>query len=424
MLIKRLPYAAVSVSPTSSGRAGPRPRERLSLAEARRVALAAQGFADRPLGRAVDARALRARVTDRVGLLQIDSVNVLQRAHYLPAFSRLGPYDRAALDRFSGRSPRKLFEYWGHEASLLPVALWPLMQWRMARAHEDAWGGMRRVAVERADLVATVLADIADRGPLRVSELAHHDDPRGPKGPWWDWSDVKRAVEYLFWSGAITSARRVRFERSYDIPERVIPAEIRTLPTPSADEAQRELLRIAARAMGVATEPDLRDYFRLPAAESKARVAELAEAGDLQPVTVDGWGAPAYLAPGARVPRSVDARAVVGPFDSLIWARPRVERLFGFRYRIEIYTPKPKRVYGYYVLPFLLGDQLVARVDLKADRAAGALLVQAAHAEPGAPVETAEALAIELRALAGWLDLGDVVVVGPGNLARALAAVS
>lgn len=412
----------MSVSLTSSGRPARRPRERLSLAEARRVALAAQGFADRPLGRAVDARALRARVIDRVGLLQIDSVNVLQRAHYLPAFSRIGPYDRQLLDRFSGRSPRRLFEYWGHEASLLPVALWPLMQWRMARVHDDAWGGMRRVAVERPDLVATVLADIADRGPLRVSELAHHDDPHGPKGPWWDWSDVKRAVEYLFWSGAITSARRVRFERSYDLPDRVIPAAIRALPTPTAEDAQRELVRIAVRSMGVATEPDLRDYFRLPAAESKARVAELIEAGDLQPVAVEGWAAPAYLARGARIPRSVDARAVVGPFDSLIWARPRVERLFGFRYRIEIYVPKPKRVYGYYVLPFLLGDQLVARVDLKADRAAGALLVKAAHAEPGAPMETAEALATELRSLAGWLDLGDVVVVGPGNLARALAS--
>ncbi len=423
--VRFVPYreALVSMPSASPGRSVRRPRERLSLPEARRVALAAQGFADRPLGRPVDARALRSRVIDRVGLLQIDSVNVLQRAHYLPAFSRLGPYDPELLDRFSGYAPRKLFEYWGHEASLLPVDLWPLMQWRMARVHNDAWGGMRRIAVERPDLVAAVLADIADRGPLSVSELAHHDEPRGPKGPWWDWSDVKRAVEYLFWGGEITSARRVRFERRYDIPERVIPAAIRAVPTPTVEEAQRELLRIAARAMGVATEPDLRDYFRLPSTESKLRVAELVEAGELQPVAVDGWTAPAYLSPGARVPRSVDAQAIVGPFDSLIWERPRVERLFGFRYRIEIYVPKPKRVYGYYVLPFLLGDQLVARVDLKADRAAGALLVQAAHAEPGAPTETAEALAAELRSMAGWLGLSDVVIVGQGDLAPALAAV-
>ncbi len=417
--------AAVGTTPTTPTDARAiAMREHLSLAEARRVALAAQGFADKPLGRAVDARALRSRVIDRVGLLQIDSVNVLQRAHYLPAFSRLGPYDVDQLDKLAGYAPRRMFEYWGHEASLLPVELWPLMQWRMARVHDDAWGGMRRVAKERPGLVAAVLADITDRGPLRVADLSHHDEPRGPKGPWWDWSDVKRAVEYLFWSGEITSARRVRFERRYDIPSRVIPAAVRAIPTPSTEDAQRELIRIASRAMGVATEPDLRDYFRLSSAESKARVAELVEAGELLPVAVEGWTAPAYLAPGTRIPRSVDARAIVGPFDSLIWERPRVERLFGLRYRIEIYVPKPKRVYGYYVLPFLLGDQLVGRVDLKADRAAGALLVQAAHAEPGAPPETAEALMTELRAMAAWLGLSDVVVVGPGDLAPALAAVS
>ncbi|MBJ7469997.1 MAG: YcaQ family DNA glycosylase [Solirubrobacteraceae bacterium] len=395
-------------------------RERLSADEARRVALAAQGFAQPPLGRAVDGRALRSRVLRPVGLLQIDSVNVLQRAHYLPAFSRLGAYDTDLLDRLSAHAPRRLFEYWGHEASLLPVDLWPLMQWRMARVHEDAWGGMRRIAKDRPDLVSAVLADIADRGPLRVAELAHHDEPRGPKGPWWDWSDVKRAVEFLFWSGEITSAGRVRFERRYDIPERVIPATVRARPTPSVDEAQRELLRVAARSMGLATEPDLRDYFRLPAAESKARVAELVEAGDLQPIGVEGWPAPAYLAPSARIPRRVDARALVGPFDSLVWNRPRVERLFGMRYRIEIYVPKPKRVYGYYVLPFLLGDRLVARVDLKADRTAGVLRVQAAHREPDAPLQTAESLASELQALSGWLGLTGVAVAGPGDLAADL----
>ena len=403
-------------------RAAGRRRERLSAAEARRVALAAQGFAEPPLDRPVDTRALRARVLDRVGLIQIDSVNVLQRAHYLPTFSRLGAYDVGLLDKLSHYAPRRLFEYWGHEASLIPVELHPHLRWRMRRAHDDAWGGMRRIATERPELVAAVLDDLRARGPLTASQLAHLDAPRAPKGPWWDWSDVKRALEFLFWSGEITSARRRRFERLYDVPERVIPAAVLAAPTPDDDEAQRTLLKVAARALGVATEPDLRDYFRLPSAESKARIPELVESGDLLPVAVEGWSAPAYLAPGARVPRKVEARALVGPFDSLIWERPRVERVFGFRYRIEIYVPKEQRVHGYYVLPLLLGDELVARVDLKSDRAAGALLVQAAHAEPGAPPETAEALAVELRRMAAWLGLDDVVDVGAGDLSPALRA--
>jgi uncharacterized protein YcaQ len=396
----------------------------LSAAEARRVALAAQGFAEpRALDRPVDTRALRSRVLDRVGLIQIDSVNVLQRAHYLPAFSRLGPYDTELLDNLAHYAPRRLFEYWGHEASLIPVELHPHLRWRMRRAHDDAWGGMRRIARDRPDLVAAVLEDLRDRGPLTAAQLAHLDDPRGPKGPWWDWSDVKRALEFLFWSGEITSARRRRFERLYDVPERVLPASVIAAPTPPDDEAQRELLRVAARSLGIATEPDLRDYFRLPAADAKLRVPELVEAGELLPVAVEGWRGPAYMAPGARVPRQVDARALVGPFDSLIWERPRVERVFGFRYRIEIYVPKEQRVHGYYVLPLLLGDRLVARVDLKSDRAAGALLVQAAHAEPDAPPETAEALAAELRRMAAFLGLDDVTVVGAGDLAPALQRV-
>jgi uncharacterized protein YcaQ len=414
---------ADTAEPTRRRKTEGRRREQLSAAQARRVALAAQGFAEPPLGRDVDGRALRSRVLDRVGLIQIDSVNVLQRAHYLPAFSRLGGYDTNLLDKLSHYAPRRLFEYWGHEASLIPVELQPHLRWRMRRAHDDAWGGMRRIATDRPELVAAVLDDIRARGPLTAAQLAHLDAPREAKGPWWDWSDVKRALEFLFWSGEVTSARRVRFERRYDVPERVLPAAIIDAPTPDDDEAQRTLLRTAARAMGVATEPDLRDYFRLPSADSKLRVAELVEAGDLLPVAVEGWKAPAYLAPGARVPRSVDARALVGPFDSLIWERPRVERVFGFRYRIEIYVPKEQRVHGYYVLPFLLGDELVGRVDLKSDRAGRALLVQAAHTEPEADAgDVAEPLAVELRRLAAWLDLDDVVVVGAGDLAPALAA--
>ena len=392
----------------------------LSLGEARRMALGAQGFAEAALGREADVRALRSRVIARVGLIQIDSVNVLQRAHYLPAFSRLGSYDTSLLDRLSWYAPRRLFEYWGHEASLLPVELWPLMQWRMRRAHDEAWGGMRDVNRRRPDLVAAVLEEIRARGPVTAAGVAHLDEPRSRKGPWWDWSDVKRALEFLFWSGEITSARRRRFERLYDVPERVLPAAVLATPVPAEDEAQRALLRIAAKAMGVATEADLRDYFRLSAVDAKPRVAELVAAGDLVPVAVEGWTQPAFVAPGARVPRRVDARALVGPFDSLVWNRPRIERLFGFRYRIEIYVPEPQRVHGYYVLPFLLGDRLVARVDLKSDRAASALLVQAAHAEPGAPDETPAALAGELRRMATWLGLDDVLVGDRGDLAAGL----
>jgi len=399
-----------------------RPVERLSAAQARRIALAAQGFADpRPAG-APTGWAVR-RLIDRVGLVQIDSVNVLQRAHYLPLFSRVGPYDTALLDRTAHYAPRRLFEYWGHEASLLPVGLQPALRWRMDRAIDDAWGGMRRIRHERPELVAQVLEEVRARGPVAASEVLEEERPKRT-GPWWDWSDVKRAFEWLFWSGQITSARRRGFERLYDLPERVLPAEVIAAPTPAIDHAQRTLLRVAARSLGVASERDLRDYFRLDASEARARVAELVEAGDLWPVQVQGWSAPAYLAPAARLPRRVHARALVGPFDSLVWERSRAERLFGFRYRIEIYVPAPKRVHGYYVLPFLLGDRLVARVDLKADRQGGALRVQAAHAEPDAPAQTAVELRAELESMAGWLGLERLDVVARGDLAPALAATS
>src|SRR5215213_2472621 len=395
-----------------------RPVERLSAAQARRIALAAQGFADPPPAGAPNGWAVR-RLIDRVGLVQIDSVNVLQRAHYLPLFSRAGPYDTALLDRAAHYAPRRLFEYWGHEASLLPVALQPALRWRMDRAAHEAWGGIRRIQRERPELVAQVLDEVRERGPVAASEVLEHERPKRT-GPWWDWSDVKRAFEWLFWSGQITSARRRGFERLYDLPERVLPADVIATPTPTIEDAQRELVRIAARSLGVASERDLRDYFRLDLADARARVAELEEAGELVPVEVEGWTAPAYLDPAARMPRKVEACALVGPFDSLIWERSRVERLFGFRYRIEIYVPAPKRVHGYYVLPFLLGDRLVGRVDLKADRAAGTLVVRAAHGEPDAPRGTASALSGELRAMAGWLGFERVKVERRGGLAKGL----
>jgi uncharacterized protein YcaQ len=374
-----------------------RRRETLSAAEARRLALAAQGFgasAPRTLG----------GVLRRVGLIQIDSVNVLSRAHYLPPFARLGAYDRDALDRLAHYAPRRVFEYWGHEASLIPVATQPLLRWRMERAHN--WGGVRRIAQERPDLVARVLEQVRERGPVAAGELEEQRPRRS--GPWWDWSDVKRALEYLFWDGEITSARRRGFERLYDVPERVLPREVLATPTPPEDEAIRGLVRLAARACGVASERDLRDYWRLPVADARRAVAELVEAGELLPVTVDGWGVPAYLDASAKIPRRIDARALIGPFDSLIWERSRAERLFGFRYRIEIYVPAPQRVHGYYVLPFLLGDRLVGRVDLKADRQEGVLRVQAEHFEDHAEPASRDALDVTLREMAGWLGLEGV----------------
>jgi uncharacterized protein YcaQ len=375
-------------------------RGRLSAAQARRLALGAQGFA---APRNAEGRALQ-RVLASTQLLQIDSVNVVERAHYVPAFSRLGPYDKAALDRMAHYAPRRLFEFWGHEASLLPVDLWPHMQWRMERANQDAWGGMFRVASEQPDLVERMYAAVCERGPITASVLSA-DVPK-VRGEMWAWSDQKRALEWLFWTGRITSARRLtNFERSYDVPERVIPKAVLALPTPEPDEAQRELLRRSIRALGVATEADLRDYFRLPTAETKVRIAELTEAGEVLPVSVEGWRQPAYVDPRARIPRRVEARALLSPFDPLIWERSRTERIWDFRYRIEIYTPKDKRVHGYYVLPFLLGDALVARVDLKADRQAGRLRVLSTHLEEHAPPETRDALAAELELMAGWLGL-------------------
>jgi hypothetical protein len=395
--------------------------EQLPAALARRIALAAQGFADgRPEG-PVGARQLRGTF-ERLGVVQIDSVNVLSRSHYLPAFSRLGAYPRHTLDDVAGRR-HQLFEYWAHEASLLPVRLHPYLRWRMAAAEEHAWGNMVRLQRDRPGYVAEVLDRVRSEGPLKASELL---EPRPDRsGTMWNWHAGKVALEWLFFTGAITArARTTSFERVYDLTERVLPAEVLATPTPDRAEAMRELVRVAARALGVGTEKDVRDYFRLAPADARTAIAELVDAGELQPVDVVGWNRPAWLHPTARRPRWVRARALLSPFDSLVWERPRVERIFGFSYRLEIYTPAAKRVHGYYVLPFLLGDQLVARADLKADRQAGRLRVQAVHGEDGVhrPM-VADALAQELRLMAGWLELDGVEVAGVGDLAPELGRV-
>jgi len=396
---------------------------RLSVSRARRVAIAAQGLAAPRVTGTVGMRHLTS-VVGRMGLIQMDSVNVLVRSHYLPLFSRLGRYDRDLLDRAFGVAPRRLVEYWAHEASLVPPETHRLLRWRMARHHDEAWGWMRRAAGDHPALVDVVLAEVRAHRSATAGQIEAAialDLPRSREDWGWNWSVVKRILEYLFWAGEITSAgRTTQFERLYAAPERVLPRAVLDAPDPTDEEAFVELVRIAARAHGVASEQCLRDYFRIKPADVKTAIATLVETGELVPATVDGWARKVWLHHEARVPRAVGSRALLSPFDPLVWERKRVEALWGFRYRIEIYTPVEKRVHGYYVLPFLLGERLVGRVDLKSDRAAGALAVRAAYAEPGAPPETAAELAGELREMADWLGLDDVRVEDKGDLARAL----
>ncbi|MCF7550064.1 winged helix-turn-helix domain-containing protein [Pseudonocardia sp. WMMC193] len=396
----------------------------ISADVARRTALAAQGFADpRPTG-PVTRRHL-ARVLGRVRLLQLDSVNVAVRAHYMPVFARLGAYPRALLDAAawadSARRPRMMVEYWAHEASLLPVADWPLL---LSGAKRPGWWRHYAELAEREPaLVADVLAAVKELGPVGAGtlEAALGAQSRPPGVTWWERSEVKRICEYLFGLGALTTGTRVHFQRLYDLPERVLPPEVLAAHPMDHGLAARELVRRSAQALGIGTEPDLRDYYRLGPADSQRAVAELVEAGELEPVAVRGWRSPAYRWPGAVVPRRVEGRALLCPFDPLIWERERTERIFGFRYRIEIYVPEPKREYGYYVFPFLLDGELVARVDLKADRAAGVLRVQGAFAEPGvAHARVAAELAAELDLMAEWLELDAVQVGERGDLAGAL----
>jgi uncharacterized protein YcaQ len=396
-------------------------KEKISLAVARRIALAAQGFADpRPNG-TPDRRHL-ARVLTRTGLLQIDSVSAVVRAHYMPLYSRLGPYPLALLDNAAVTRKRTVFEYWAHEASFLPVETYPLMRWRMERAErgEEMYNGLAKWGHERAAYIEDIYREVVERGPIAASAL---EGQKG-NGGWWGWSDAKHAFEWLFWAGRITTASRRGFERLYDLPERVLPPAVLALPVPSPEDAHRELLRISARAHGVATAGDLRDYFRLSPADIKGRIEELVEVGDLLPVRVEGWDKPAYLHKDARFPRKIQARALLAPFDPVVFERSRTERLFDFRYRIEIYTPAEKRQYGYYVLPFLLGERIAARIDLKADRPASVLRVHAAYAEPAAPTQTAVELFEELKLMQGWLGLERIEVTPAGDLGQPLADIA
>ena len=401
------------------------PMEHLTLRQARRIALAAQGFNDPVPTGEVDARHLR-RVLGRTSLLQIDSVNVFARAHLMPAFSRLGIWPVVLLDNLAF-DRRELFEYWGHEASYLPMKLQPLLRWRMARAEalEEGWGGHLRVFRERPEFVGSLLTRLHNEGPCGAGAL--RDAPSGTragKASWWALDDVKRGLEYLFWSGRVTTSRRTNgFERLYDVTERVIPPAVLALPTPSREDAQRELVRIAARAHGVATERDLRDYFRLRPAEGRTAIESLVEEGDLVPTRVEGWRDVGYLPPAMPRPRWVKRSALLSPFDPLVWERSRTLRLWQVDYRIEIYVPAPKRVYGYYCLLFLHNEAIQARVDLKADRKSGVLRVLASWRERATVGgDTAQALASELYRAARWQGLADVVVELRGDFAPEVRA--
>ena len=390
---------------------------RLTQAQARRIAVFAQGFAD-PLPVPGEATMHHVqRVIDRVGVIQIDSVNAVTRSHYLPFFSRLGPYDTALLERARDAAPRRLVEYWAHEASLIPPQTWALLNFRMERAMSDSWGGMQRVAREHPELVQAVFAEVLSRGPLtsrQVETALARDLPRD-KSQWgWNWSLVKSALEHLFWSGQISSAGRTRqFERRYAALERVLAKTVAVQSIspslrPCDDDAFRQLILIAAKAHGVGTEQCLRDYFRLKPEQARPALKALVASGDLVAVNIDGWRRPAYLHKDTRIPRTLHVEALLSPFDSLIWQRDRTVALFNFHYRLEIYVPAGQRIHGYYVLPFLYGDTLVARVDLRADRTANVLRAHAIHWEPGAPPEARPALDRHLASMASWLELGGV----------------
>ncbi|HET7667970.1 MAG TPA: crosslink repair DNA glycosylase YcaQ family protein [Mycobacterium sp.] len=395
----------------------------LTAAQARRIAVAAQGFAE-PKPRGSVTRAHLRRLISRIQVLQLDSVSVAVRAHYAPVFSRLGPYDRDVLDRaawsHSARSPRLLVEYWAHEAALMAVDDWPLLRWRMREYTHGRWG--THIVKKNPRLADDIVDAIKELGPSTAGQIEAHlgAEQRGKKGPWWDRSDTKWVTEALFAAGALTTATRVGFARHYDLTENVLPAEVVAREVDD-DEALRELTLRAATALGVGTEADIRDYFRLGAGQVKPALAKLEADGELERVEVDGWSAPAYLRAGQHIPRRDRGTALLCPFDPLIFFRPRVQRLFDFHYRIEIYVPAAKRQFGYYVWPFMLDGRLVGRVDLKVERSRDALRVVGAFAEPDArPPHVADALAAELQTMASWLGLSDVTVGPNGDLVREL----
>jgi len=397
----------------------------LTAAQARRIAVAAQGFSEPRPGGPVT-RAHLKRLISRIQVLQLDSVSVAVRAHYAPVFSRLGPYDRDVLDRaawdHSARSPRLLVEYWAHEAALMAVDDWPLLRWRMRQYRHGRWG--THIVQANPQLSEDIVAAVAELGPSTAGQIEAHlaAEPRRKKGTWWSRSDTKWVAEALFASGVLTTATRVGFARHYDLVERVLPPSVLAREVDD-DEAVRELTLRAATALGVGTEADIRDYFRLSAQQVKPAIADLVDAGEIERVDVESWSAPAYLRAGCTVPRRDRGIALLCPFDPLIFFRPRVERLFNFHYRIEIYTPAAKRQYGYYVWPLLMDGELVARVDLKADRVTNSLRVVGAFAEADAPrARAAAALAGELESMASWLGLGGFSVSGRGDLAGELSA--
>lgn len=387
----------------------------ISRAEARRIALAAQGFG-RPRPARPTRRHVRA-VFDTVGAVQIDAVNVLVRSHYLPFFSRLGPYDRAALDALTGPNG-DIVEYWCHAACLVPAATWATLAWRMR--DERSWPTVRDAVAKKPELLTTLLTEVGARGEVSAGELERRDRP---KEPWFDWSRTKLLLEYLFLKGEVTAGRRPNFERMYSLPDTRLPRDVvDARASIGTDESKRASLLLAARALGVGTARDIGEYIGMRQTHATPCLRALVGEGVLADARVEGVEAPMYLHRDAARPRRIDAAALVSPFDSLVWQRDRAEELFGFRYRIEIYVPKPKRVHGYYVLPFLLGERFVARVDLKADRSSGHLLVQASYLEPGDDAdEVAPALMAELRDMARWLGLDDVIVRPAGDLAPHLA---
>lgn len=386
----------------------------LSAAQARRIALAAQGFG-RPRG-PVSTRQLNLMLR-RLGVLQLDSVNVFERSHYLPLLARLGPYDKSLLDRliFGPRSP--YIDYWAHQASIIPIERLPLFGWRMAQRREKGhqFGSWAR---SNSEMVAFVLNEITEHGAMTAGQIDHEDNKS--KGPWWGWSGVKTALEVLYGQGRLVASHRVRFERYYDLPERRVPAEILAQDIPERD-AVRELTRIASAALGIGTLRDIADYWRLLQADTKAAIDDLVDAGELVPVRVEGWKPQAWLHRDARIPRRIETAALLSPFDPIVWERQRAERMFGFDYRIEIYTPPPKRRFGYYTLPLLIDEALVGRIDLKSDRRNGVLRVQSAWREAGAAVDLDRTAAL-LREIAQWQGLGELLVQDWGDLSAELAA--